>query len=162
MRKREERIRRAVERTARAGAKIAGERVPKAFESLLMSLESGPLPDGQGYRYGSSAPHADATERGTRPHFPPIEPLIRWVKLRGMEGLSGKSASARAKGVAALIRRSERGGAVSVDTPERIAYAIQQKIGREGTKPLLWAKNSIPPTMEILDREIIAALPDED
>lgn len=66
-----------------------------------------------------NAPHADAIENGTRPFFPPIEPLIAWVKRKGFA--SG---------------RDRRGRFSNRDAQARsIAYAVQQKIGRDGIAP---------------------------
>lgn len=60
---------------------------------------------------GSSAPVAVFLELGTKPHFPPIEPLLAWV--RDVLGKSGPAGEAAARG-------------------------IQRKIGKKGTpaKPL--------------------------
>lgn len=33
---------------------------------------------------GSTSPHAPFIEFGTRPHFPPLEPIRRWCRIRGL------------------------------------------------------------------------------
>lgn len=50
----------------------------------------------------STAPWSVALEEGSRPHFPPIEPLKKWARLRLGD--------------------------------EQIAYAVQRKIAKEGTR----------------------------
>ena len=55
---------------------------------------------------GSSLPYALPVELGTKPHYPPLEPLIDWVELK--LGLTGPEA-------------------------ETAALGIQRKIGRVGT-----------------------------
>lgn len=50
---------------------------------------------------GSRLRYAAAVHNGSRPHFPPVAPLLKWVRRHGM--------------------------------PPGAAYAIQQKIGAEGT-----------------------------
>jgi HK97 gp10 family phage protein len=57
---------------------------------------------------GSPLPYAIYVEMGTRPHYPPIAPLILWV---------------------------ERKMRVEDDKVYGVARAIQRKIGRVGTKP---------------------------
>jgi hypothetical protein len=48
----------------------------------------------------TSASHAVPVELGTRPHFPPLEPLIDWVKAKF--GISGEK---EARGAAFLVAR---------------------------------------------------------
>ena len=56
----------------------------------------------------NSAPHAPYVERGTRPHYPPLRPLIDFVVRK--HGLSEREAYP-------------------------VAVSIQETIGRRGTKP---------------------------
>ncbi|HPE81000.1 MAG TPA: hypothetical protein PKZ35_13465 [Gammaproteobacteria bacterium] len=57
---------------------------------------------------GTSAPHAVPVELGTRPHFPPLAPLVDWVRAK--------------------LDITDPQQAVSV------AMSIQRKIGAHGTK----------------------------
>lgn len=52
---------------------------------------------------GSALAYAEAVELGTRPHMPPVEPLIDWVRQKF--GLSGKEAKSAAWRVARGIAR---------------------------------------------------------
>jgi len=176
MRERERRIQRALHKSAVRAKKVLAQYMPVAFQELMDSLEVRAIPNGASV--GAYAPHAEAVEKGSRPHYPPIEPLIKWVKLRGMQGLlsparlsklKGTTTSAHALSVAAQLRamehvpiHAERGTdtALSVDAPKRIAYAIQQAIGKNGTKPHHFALKSLPEIMDIIDQEVVRALPD--
>jgi len=55
---------------------------------------------------GTPAKYGEAIEDGTKPHFPPVKPILFWVKRK--LGLTGKEAKS-------------------------VAYAIVQKIGKKGT-----------------------------
>jgi len=70
-------------------------------------LQSGypPVEESDGtIRWGYTADYAKAVEEGSRPHWPPIQPLLGWAR----RVLGNESA----------------------------AYAVQQKIAREGTNPV--------------------------
>ena len=75
----------ATHKTADLGRIIAFGNAPVAFGELRdgivdVKLESGAL-------ITSTAPYSAAVEEGSRPHMPPIAPLIEWVRLRGTQGL---------------------------------------------------------------------------
>jgi hypothetical protein len=98
---------------------------PTAHGTLRKSISEDviPLPDGIGVEAvaGSSLNYAPWVELGTRPHMPPLEPLVDWVKAKGLDlGLVGTSAKARK-------RRDE----VAVEIAQRIRWAIYQR-GTEG------------------------------
>jgi hypothetical protein len=57
---------------------------------------------------GTSLAHAEPVELGTKPHFPPILPLVDWVK-------------------------SKLG--IPADEARHVAFLISRKIGKRGTKP---------------------------
>ncbi len=135
--------------------------VPVAFSELRDSID----PHATGVKI--NAPHAAAIEVGSRPHFPPIEPLIAWVKLRGMQGLVDERSSGRIPGgsaapsaVAGMIGSMEKGGAVSVDAPRRIAFLIARSISKRGTKPHFYARDSIPTAERLLHQQMQKAVPD--
>ena len=133
-RQREKRIAGAVRRTAKDGAAVVREHVPVAFGELRDSVAGKPTE--KGARIDADAPHAAAVEVGSRPHTPPLEPLIAWVRLRAAQGLlsdrqlnklPGTTTAMHARAVAAQVRAMEQGGAVDADAPRRIAFAIQQR-----------------------------------
>jgi len=155
----------AARRTAKSGKGIVADNVPVAFGELRRSLADEPTATGA--RIVAEAPHAAAVEVGSRPHTPPLEPLIRWVKLRAAQGLlserqlakkRGSTTAGHAHAVAGRLKSMEHGGALDVEAPRRIAFAIQRKIAREGTLPSWFARRSIAPVVRALDGFVKQAL----
>ena len=164
-RQRQRRITTAVRQTAKEGAALVRANVPVAFGELRESLADKPTRTGA--KIEADAPHAAAVEVGSRPHTPPLEPLIAWVRLRAAQGLlsdrqlnrlPGTTTATHARAVAAQVRGMERDGAVDADAPRQIAFAIQQKIAQEGTLPNWFARRSLPAIVELLDELVRAAL----
>src|SRR6185312_2759464 len=119
----------------------------------------------------TSAPHAGAVEAGSRPHLVPLDALIKWVKLRGMQGLTasgrirtkrwnpeGTTTFAHARRVASQLKGMESGGSLSIDAPEQIARAIQQAILKKGTKPHWYTAKSMPEIERLLETNIAAVI----
>ena len=102
---------------------VARESVPKAFGELAESIH---VVDG---RPGNSdvvadAPYAEAVEVGSRPHMPPIEPLIRWVQLRGLQGITKRGG---------VIRNRTRYGVVAnerLEAAKSIGHSLRAKMTR--------------------------------
>ncbi len=65
--------------------------------------------DQYGATTGPDAPHAPFIEFGTRPHFPPLQPILDWVKVKGI--------------------------ASDEDEALEIAIRIVKSIGKKGTEP---------------------------
>jgi len=110
-----------------------------------------------------NAPHAAPLETGSRPHWPPLAPLVRWVKLRGMQGLTGRgnlrskfgniagtTTAKHATNVAGSLKSLEMGGAAPISGPVQIARAIQVAISRRGTKPTWYMRSAVPRCREFL------------
>lgn len=171
---REKRVKKAIVKAARQGkAYIVKFTLPIAFRELERSLrvES----KGGKVRIVADAPHAAPVETGSRPHWPPLEPLIAWVKLRAMQGHGGsdigRHGPSRRRGTTtkehaesianAMNAFAEiRGGANDVDDPVHIARAIQIAISRHGTKPHWFMRKALPEIRKFLDVEIRIALND--
>lgn len=167
---REKRLKRAIIKAARQGKSyIVRFTLPIAFRELERSLRVESR--GGNVRIVADAPHAAPVETGSRPHWPPLEPLVRWVKLRGMQGHEGAARGQRrrwrgtttaehAQAIAgALDAFAElRGGANDVDDPVHIARAIQIAISRHGTKPHWYMRQALPEIRRFLDVEIRIAL----
>lgn len=64
--------------------------------------------DGVYAEYGSYKSYAAAVENGTRPHFPPVSPLIHWVQIKGI---------------------------ANGDAATQVAWAIAHHISKMGTRP---------------------------
>ena len=158
---REKRIRGAMQKTAQAGVSIVKRAVPVAFGELRESVHR------EGTKIVVDAPHAAPVETGSRPHWMPLAPLIKWVKLRGAQGLlsrrersrlPGTTTRAHAEGIASQFRAMEKGGALDADAPVQIARAIQRAIAKKGTRPHWFARTSLPAIRAELDAFVRRAL----
>src|SRR5258706_767286 len=78
---REKRIRGAIKKPGNAGVTIVKHAVPVAFGELRETVHA------TGTKIVVDAPHAAPVEVGSRPHWVPLEALIKWVKLRAAQGL---------------------------------------------------------------------------
>lgn len=122
----------------------------------------------------ADAPHAEAVEKGSRPHTPPIGPLIEWVTLRGMQGSEN---AARGKGRKRHVRGTtteehstrvhKEIEAIHEADPNAfavmaIARAIQHGITKNGTKPQWFMRSALPEANEFFDREFRIALADQE
>lgn len=81
--KKQERIIEAAEKAATKGVLIVKKNAPKAFVELAESVHQEDIPKGSSVV--ADAPHAAPVEEGTRPHTPPIKPLLAWVELKGLD-----------------------------------------------------------------------------
>lgn len=146
-----------------AGVEVVRGNAPKAFGDLRNSIHA------TATKIVVDAPHAAAVEVGSRPHEVPLEDLVMWVKLRGMQGLTkartgahtdpkkiGPTTRAHAIAIAKELKSMEQGGALSVDAPEQIAKAIQKAIREHGTAPTWFAMNSLPELEQDLKRHVTA------
>lgn len=162
---RERRLRAAAQTAARQGVILVKRRVPVAHGELREAVHAEDR--AQGAAIVIDAPHAAPVETGSRPHMPPLAPLVAWVKLRGAQGLlsgrqigrlPGKTTGSHARSVASALASMEKSGALDVSAPVRIARAIQQAIARRGTKPHWYARGALPGLRQILGAAIRDAL----
>lgn len=159
--------RRAAQRTARTMASNVRRQLPVAFGRLRNSIHA------EGSKVIADAPHAAAVEWGAKPHWVPIKALIEWVRLRGMQStlspsqlkrLPGNTTTDHATRIGSAIEahRESSGygayGASPVDAVVRIAYAIQAKIAKVGTKPHGYMAAAVPQAKEFLEEEVGRAL----
>jgi hypothetical protein len=158
---RERRIRNAVKKAAHAGVPIVKRAVPVAFGELRETVHA------EDTKIVVDAPHAAPVEVGSRPHMPPLAPILRWIRLRGMQGLlsrrergrlPGTTTRAHAESVAAALRGMEQNGALDISATVRLARAIQMAIAKHGTKPHWYARSSLPAIRAALDAFIREAL----
>jgi hypothetical protein len=154
------------------GAHIVAQAAPVAFGELRHSIRADVTAFLEGKTYVRvSAPHAGAVEEGSRPHHVPLEALIRWVKLRGAQGITArgkvKAPSARAWGsstarhahvIASQIHAAEKDGSVELEAITGIAKAIQDAIAKHGTKPHWFVRSSLPKLRQQLDRRMKKAV----
>lgn len=72
---------------------------------------------------GSNLVYARPVEYGTRPHWPPLQPLIEWVKVKRLAG-----------SYSVKTQRRVGGKALRMQQDTAVARAVQVKIARHGTK----------------------------
>lgn len=129
MRARAARLHGAVRKTARQGANYVRGHVPKAFEELADSILAEDL--GPGFaRISADAPHAAAVENGSAPHMAPLEPLIAWVELRGLQGLTKSGGVRKENWLKAAKKSAYAVGEMQVS--RSIARSLRQSMGRAG------------------------------
>lgn len=165
---REKRCSRAQRKTAsRIVPYMRQNTIPKAFGELGDSIHIERTATGA--MVVVDAPHASAVENGSRPHVVPIEALLKWVKLRGMQGLrspsslKGTTTRGHAQNIARQIKDHERtNGSVDTDVPLQIAYAIQHAIAMKGTRPHHYMLKTQPKIMEYLDYYLAEAMEPQD
>ena len=162
------RVDKAVAKTSRGAVRLVVENSPKAFGELRESVHAESRSDGT-HATVVSAPHAAAVEIGARPHLVPLENLIAWVKLRGIQGLDsagrikgrfksgrkiGTTTAMQARNVARQIKSAGRGGVTPIDAPEKIARAIQAAIAKAGTQPHWYVRGVLADIVALLDSNI--------
>lgn len=165
---RQKRVKKAIVSVAKRGRLyIISHTLPIAFRNLERSIHIEVSDDR--IAIVADAPHAEAVERGSDPHTPPLKPLIEWVILRGLQGTDnevkpgrhsrGTTTKRHAEDIASELRSyaEKNPGGVSVIA---IAKAIQAKIAARGTKPHWYMREALPEIQELLDREIRMSLED--
>ena len=185
---RQRRVEGAVKKAARVTARVvAKDLVPKAFGELSESIHVVDAINGSAVV--ADAPHAEAVELGSRPHMPPLDPIIRWVKLRGLQGITkkgnvvqnmsssagaqklGSKAAAKSVGMSlakqlehnpkSMIAWRSRANMGAVDPATlAVAKAIQMSIAKQGTRPFRFMFAGITTAMAALDEFVRLALPD--
>jgi hypothetical protein len=159
----------ATQRTARKGVPVVQKNAPEAWGEIregiiARSTSTGAVID-------STAPHSAPVEGGSRPHMPPVDAIEKWVKLRGMQGITNSGSLRRGAGVnihaqdiAARIRaRTTRGNrkqgrSTEIDVARQLAWEIALAIKKHGTKPTFFMKRSVPIIEVILDIQINVSL----
>jgi len=143
--------RRAVLESAHFGAELIAANAPVDRGSLKSSVhveKSAVGGAGTDVRIRIDAPHAAVMEMGSRPHTPPLGPLVEWVKrYRASFDIEGRGVVRDASG------RFQASPAVVA-----VARAIQRKIARDGTKPTYFVQRQLPAIREHLHAALTAAL----
>lgn len=130
---RSRRIGAATLEAALLGAEIVARAAPVDVGSLKTSIRARRV-DPRTAEVVADAPHAAILEVGSRPHLPPLQPLIDWVR-RHVKVLKLSSG----------LGRDSRGRFRSV-TDEQIvetAIAIQHAISVRGTRPRWYMRSTL-------------------
>lgn len=134
--------RRGAFRAALRGVRIVAENTP-VDEGIARAGWQAQLTQ-DGAELFNDVPYAGVLEAGSRPHRPPLRPILEWVVRKFGLDLSNDQGA----------RRSfEDLGDVPSETMA-IAMAVVNKIAREGTKPHWMVKNSLPKLREMLKEEV--------
>lgn len=107
----DERLREAIRKTIGVAVEEIAKNVPVAFGELKDSIHKAE----NDTQVIVDAPHAAAVEVGSRPHWPPFQPILDWVNLK-----------------------------IATTNPNAVARAIQMVIAERGTKPTFFVANSLP------------------
>jgi hypothetical protein len=91
----------------------------------------------------ADVPYGIYRHEGTRPHFPPIEPLQKWVRKKGLAGSYSKATKRRL-------------GSRSIQDAQdyALAFAIARKIARRGTVGLRFLEMAFDQNMGWIQNEL--------
>ncbi len=108
---------------------------------------------------GANVPYAICRHEGTKPHFPPIEPLQKWVLLKGLtSNREGTKGGVRIKALRNTIKIT--GGPGRRKAMDRwaesrgIALAIARKIASKGTTGLPFLRTAFNLNKDFLMAEM--------
>lgn len=152
---RRERVEGAIHEAAMLGAEVVAKGAPVDVGTLKSSIRARRT-GAKESEIIADAPHSGIVEVGSRPHTPPLAPLIEWVKRhRAAFGLKPprvlRPVRRRLYGAAAASRRRAEERAAAADAAvEQIARRIQRKIARYGTKPRWFMRQHLPKLRKIL------------
>lgn len=143
---RAKRIHDAMHEGALLGAEIVAERVPRDVGTLASSIHA--IRTEGGAEVVVDAPHAGVIEGGSRPHMPPLQPLIDWViRHAGKFALNRKHLRTKVGIGPARSMREQRARDKVIKTQAEaisVARAIQHHIALKGSPPRWYMKNSLP------------------
>ena len=106
------------------------------------------------------APHASPVHYGSRPHWPPLDPIVAWVRrnLQRVTLYGGENRDIIRPGE----RLAERGRRPPQSAILRVAHAVRAKIAKEGTPAVAWVPRAWsrvkPKSAATLQRAINEAL----
>jgi len=89
------------------------------------------------------APHAEYLEYGTRPHWPPIQPIVDWChRVLNLPYATKKADRTRGFRAGKRLVFSEASGAKE-GTAEQVGFLIARKIAEKGTEPQSYLRKSL-------------------
>lgn len=141
------------------GAEIVAEAVPHDQGILRSSVHA--IRTGTGAEVVADAPHAGVIEGGSRPHLPPLQPLIDWViRHANLFDLNRRRLRPLAMGPVRTARQQRTRDAAIAESAAAvgIAEAIQHKIALKGSEPTWFMKNSLPKMARALKAIVAEAL----
>ncbi len=168
----------ALQKTAQQSVAPIRERTPRAFGELQESVQYYARGESGNRVVDVDAPHAGAVEKGSPPHKPDFEKLLAWVKLRGLQGLTGRgkvrgnsfrkdqgpTTARQARRVSSMLKSHEVRGRKGVgrhsptDAPEKVAMAISRGIEKHGTKPHWFVRSALGEVRTLLAANVDKAV----
>lgn len=109
----------------------------------------------------NDVPYVGVLEAGSRPHRPPIMPILEWVVRKFGLNLELLDAGGSHEDEKKAMKRAKQSFESIKDVPwrtYRFAEAIAEKIEREGSEPHYMVKNNLPKLEAIAKREVEKAL----
>ncbi len=105
----------------------------------------------KGHEVQNDSPYIGVLERGARPHWPPWEPIVRWVARQHKVSLSGLDVTSKYGRIIPLGRRkmTERRKMV-----ERLAFGLCKRIATEVTPPKHFIRKVLPKLSKIYGAEV--------
>lgn len=110
-----------------------GEVLSKVDELIIRVFTNAVSPEG--------FPYPIAVHEGTKPHFPPIEPIAKWVVRKKLS-----LGDIKRRGSIAKMAESEK--------IRRIAFAIAKKMSKKGTKGVKFFEIALKEAMPQIENEI--------
>lgn len=135
-------IHRDADRIIRDGKAIASAEMVKNLREQVY-VEAGKIIGVVGV--GANVPYGIFRHEGTRPHFPPIEPIKKWVIQKGLLRDS--------RGKPTTARRATREG--DDRRAYGIAYLIARKIFRRGTRGLPFLKLALQMNTDYIIKTLV-------
>lgn len=87
-------------------------------------------------KVGFNTEYAAAVNYGTDPHWPPLQPMVKWTNRMGWENYGLKASMPEGSLWDAVDRRRTEG------EPLPAAYHLAAHIAENGTKPMLYASDA--------------------
>ncbi len=97
---------------------------------------------------GANVKHGIFVHEGTKPHFPPIEPILKWVIFKGLLN-KNKSGAGNGSG----LKSTKKAADVSSEA-KQIAYLIARKISRSGTKAFPFLNMALNMNLNFIAAEV--------
>jgi len=98
---------------------------------------------------GSNVKHGVFRHEGTKPHFPPLAPIEKWVAYKGLANRNKVNARLTAAGQSRLKKSSTMEARIKA-----IAYLIARKISKEGTTGLPFLKMALNQNLDWITAQV--------
>lgn len=117
-----------------------------ATADLYKSIRSKVVKFAWGYiiRVFSGVNYAQFVYDGTKPHFPPINKIAKWIRIKGLAGRYSVKTKRRLGG------KQEK-----FDEDTALAWAIAIKISRKGTKAFKFFDLALKQGLPIIEKEVL-------